>query len=260
VLRSETEGVIDQVFAYLNGQQDAVSLDLTPLKSRLVGSVGQDVILGLIRAQPACSLQQIAQIMLNAVGGQQISICRPPDSLLNQVTPIIQAALTQITAQLPDEVVIISPNSTLGNISANSLATTVRYARLIMRLSPDLPLGFILLISLLVIRTPKNWLRWWGIPLCVTGLVAAVGALVLTSSFERIWTVQIAPYLPSSLATGLIALGHDLLRAVFQAWLDGLLVTCIFYCLLGLAMSIGSIFIRDGHHSKLSPDSPKAAI
>lgn len=264
VLRSETEGVIDQIFAYLNGQRDTVSLDLTPLKSRLASPVGQDAILSLIRTQPACSLQEIAQIMLNAFGGQEISICSPPDSLLNQVTPIIQAAITQIAAQLPNEVVILSPNSiqgtTQGNVSANRPATTVRNARLIMRLSSDLPLGFLLLISVLVVRTPKNWLRWWGIPLCITGMLAAVGVLVLKSSFERIWTLDIAPFIPSNVAAGLIGLGHDLLRAVYQSWLDGLLLTCIFYFLLGLAMSIGSIFIRDGHTADLSPNSPQAAV
>ena len=264
LLRSETEGIIDQVFTYLNGQQDTVSLDLNPLKNQLTGSAGQDAILSLIRAQPACTLQQIAQFILNAVSGQGFSICRPPDSTLKEAGPVIQAALGQLAGQLPDQVVLISSNpaqgSTAGNPTANSLATSVRNARLIMRLSPDLPLGFLLLISLLAIRTPKNWLRWWGIPLCVMGLVASLGVLVLSTSFERIWTVDFAPIFPSGLSLGLIALGHDLLRAVFQAWLDGLLLTCIFYCLLGLGMSIGSIFVRDDAPSDLSPNAPLASV
>lgn len=263
LLRSGAEGVIDQFFAYLNGQGDTVSLDLTPLKSRLVGSAGQAAVLSLIRAQPACTLQEIAQLTLNAVSGQGISICRPPDSLLQVAMPLIQTALKQLAGQLPDELVLLStnpaPGSTGGNLST-SLVTTVRNARLIMRLSPDLPLGFLFLITLLAVRTPKNWLRWWGIPLCVTGLVAALGVLVLTSSFERIWNIHIAPLFPSGLSTGLISLVHDLSQAVFQTWLDSLLLTCIFYCLLGLAMSIGSIFVRDSQRSDLSPTTAKAAV
>jgi hypothetical protein len=188
VLRAETEGVIDQVFAYLDGQQDTVRLDLTPLKSRLVSSAGQDAILSLIRAQPACTLQQVAQFLTTAIGGQGFGICRPPDSLLKQAEPLIQAALRQLAGQLPDQAVLLpsntAPGSTGGSSSSSSLVTTVRNARLLMRLSPDLPLGFLLLISLLAVRTPKNWLRWWGIPVCVTGLVASLGVLVLSTSFE----------------------------------------------------------------------------
>lgn len=264
LLRSEAEGAIDQVFAYLNGQQETVKLDLTPLKSRLVGSAGQDAIFSLIRAQPACTLQQIAQFMASALGGQGFGICRPPDSMLKEAAPLIQAALQQLVSQIPNEVVLLSSNSTQGSTggssSTNSLVTSVRNARLLMRLSPDLPLGFLLLISLLAVRTPKNWLRWWGIPLCVAGLVASMGVLALSTSFERIWSIQLASQFPSGVSLGLIALGHDLLRAVFQTWLDGLLLSCIFYCLLGLGMSIGSIFIRDGVLADHSPSSPKASV
>ena len=253
LLRSEAEGVIDQFFAYLNGQQDGVNLDLNPMKNRLVSSAGQESLLSLIRAQPACTPEQIAQFLLNVLGGQGLSICRPPDSILEQAVPFLPAALKQLADLLPNQIALLPPDP------SNNLAIAVRNARLIMRLSPDLPLGFLLLISLLAVRTPKQWLRWWGIPLCVTGLVASLGVLILSTTFERIWNLRIVPLLPSSLPLGLIALGHDLLRAVFNAWLGGLLLMGIFYGLVGLGLSIGSMFIRDVERPDLSPNSSQAA-
>jgi hypothetical protein len=263
ILRSEVEGLIDQFFAYLNGEQDTVNLDLTPVKNRLVGSAGQDALLSLIHAQPACTLQQIAQYLASALSGQGLSICRPPDSLLTQAQPILQAALRQLAGQLPDSILLIPATSTQGSTSGSSpaqtLATAFHNARLIMRLSPDLPLVFLLLISLLAVRSPKNWLRWWGIPLCVTGLVGAIVVLFLSSSFEGIWNNNITTGLPSSLAPALIALGHDLLRSIFLGWLGGLLISCIFYCLLGLGLAIGSIFIHSNNHPDLPPGSQPSA-
>jgi hypothetical protein len=260
LLRSETEGLIDQLFAYWNGEQDSVSLDLTPLKDRLVGSAGQEALLNLIRAQPACTLQQIAQSLVNALGGGGFGICRPPDSLLAQATPLLQALLGQLNSQLPNTVTLIPASATqasaAGGTPAQSPAVTFRNARLIMRLSPDLPLVFLLFICLLAIRNPKDWLRWWGVPLCAAGLIGAIVVLVLSASFEGIWNNSLAAILPSGLTPALVALVHDLLRSVILAWLGGVLISCILYSLVGLGMSIGSIFIHSEARRDLPPSSP----
>ncbi len=245
-LRTTTEDLLDQLFAYLNGRQDTVALHLAPLKSRLSGQVGKDIALQIIRSQPACSLEQLAQLAASLIsGGGGTLFCRPPDEVLRQMAPVIQQFVGTISGQIPDQITLLPVPGQGASGTRPDPVAGIRLARLLMRLSPDLPLGLLLLITLLVIRTPKAWLRWWGIPLVFAGLLALIIVPFITGAFEWGWVNYLSGRVPTTVAIGTVALLHDLARAILQGLQGGVVVGGAVLMLCGLCMWIGSAFIKN---------------
>jgi hypothetical protein len=259
-LKAMTENLLDQVFAYLNGQQDTVKVSLVDLKSHINSQAGMDAILEVIRAQPACTPPQIEEMQAALDSGQgEMLLCRPPEDKLAKMVPQIRVQVDTYASQIPDSKIVLSPDSGENSGSGpfgGGLSGGIRMARLIMRLSPDLPLLLLLFVTLLAVRTPKGWLRWWGIPLFFSGLLSLGLAISTTVFFEQAWLAILANRIPPYLSLGLVNLGHDLLRAIFQTLMVGIIGSEIFLLVLGLGMWIGSGFIK----RKIKPDTSPAPI
>ncbi|HTX91096.1 MAG TPA: hypothetical protein VMC09_07760 [Anaerolineales bacterium] len=248
-LKATTESILDQVFAYIDGQQNTLTISLVSLKKRLSGPAGLEAVLKIIRSQPACTDQQLIdmQKVFNSNSGTLI-LCRPTEDQLTMMTPTIQADIRSAAAQIPDTRTItpaaVANPADFGPLGKGPVGG-IRLAHLILRLSPDLPLFFLLLLSFLAVRSPKGWLRWWGIPFFITGIFAAAFGVVSLVFFEQAWLTVLAGRIPPYLSLGTVSLLHDLVRAILQSYLGGILFGGIALLVLGLALWIISAFIKD---------------
>lgn len=244
-LKAMAEETLDQVFAYLDGRQETASLSMVALKNHIAGPAGLKAVLGIVRAQPPCADLQVDQILAGLSGSSgELLGCRPPDEVLTLMSIPIQASLRLFASQIPDEQVLLTPESGENSASPGPLGPGpvggIRLARLLMRLSPDVPLLLLLFISLLAVRTPKGWLCWWGIPFFFAGLFSVGAALTASAGFEQVWLALLAGRIPPYLSLGLVTLGHDLLRAVFRVFMNGVGFHGVLLGLLGLGMWIGA--------------------
>ncbi|MBI5824865.1 MAG: hypothetical protein HZB18_12615 [Chloroflexi bacterium] len=229
---------LNSTFAYLNMQTDSAQVNLAPLKAGMAGDAGVQAVFTILGTQPDCSLNQIAQMTLGMLSGGEIEFCNPPADLRPALAPIIQSQLQVAGAAIQDDVIIMSAPP------QNDPRQRLKSARFFMRLSPILPLAFLLGLTLLVVRSLKNWLGWWGVPFFITGLLALVMGLLGAPLFGAILQRALVNRMPTYLPVIFLDYGSDLASAMLKALLAPILWQGLLLALLGLGMVTGAYFVK----------------
>jgi hypothetical protein len=230
---------LEATFDYLNGHTNSASISLAPLKTQLAGPAGMDLVLQILSVQPACTVEQLTQMAVGALGGQ-FALCNPPPEAIGLMTPFIQSQLQTMTTLIPNEVTFI-PGTLSGTPQDPRLRlNTVRSA---IRLSPIALLVLLLGITIFAVRSLVDWLGWWGWPFMSTGaslvIIGLVGAplvsFILQLFIQSQSSIPIPPVFVSSIAetTGAVA-RQILLPVLVQGALLGL---------VGLGMALLAMFL-----------------
>lgn len=231
-LQAMGDDALNSTFAYLNLQTDSAQLNLAPLKASMASDRGAQAVFLLLSAQPDCTFIQMAQMTINLLSGGQVEICKPPAELYPALTPMIQSQMQFAAAAIPDQVTIIS--APLQNDPRQRLKIT----RLVMRLSPILPLFFLLGLTVFAVRSLKSWLGWWGVSFMMTGSIALVigllGGPVFGEIFQRILLAQMPNFLPVIL----FDYAGDLASAMTQTLLSPVMWQGLLLFLLGFGMKV----------------------
>ena len=225
------DDILNSTFSYLNLRADSVQLSLIPLKVSMTSGTGVQAVYTLLNAQPDCTLEQVFQMTLDLLSKGEMQFCKPPAELYPMLTPAIQGQMEFATLAIPDQFILISAPA------ENDPREKLQTARLLMRLSPILPLGFLLMLTLASVTSLKGWLRWWGIPLAVTGLLASLmslsGAPIFGAIFKNILVSKMPIYLPAIL----LDYAGDLASAMVQALLNPILWQGLILFFLGSGMA-----------------------
>lgn len=229
---------LNSTFAYLNMQTDSAQVNLAPLKAGMAGDAGVQAVFTILGTQPDCSLNQIAQMTLGMLSGGEIEFCNPPADLRPALAPIIQSQLQVAAAAIQDNVIIMSAPP------QNDPRQRLKSARFFMRLSPILPLAFLLGLTILVVRSLKNWLGWWGVPFFITGLLALVMGLLGAPVFGAMLQRALVNRMPAYLPVIFLDSASDLASAMLKALLTPVLWQGLLLALLGLGMVTGSYFVK----------------
>jgi hypothetical protein len=256
-LKSMTESILDQMFAYLNGEVDSVYVPLDTLKQRLLGQSGADLFLQLLNSQPPCNDQDLSQLLLGTSSGGMV-FCKPPEEVLPVVTALLPDLLNSVVPHIPDKAFIIKPPAPgtpipgSGPFGADPIST-LRTIRLVMRLSLLIPLVLLLLVTLFAVRNLKSWMRWWGIPFFVAGTITLLFGISIVPAFKSTWTWFIAPRIPAFIPAAIPSIGLELLRSIIHSLSGWIIVPGIILCALGLGAWIGSHYIK----GKINPELPE---
>ena len=238
VLKVIGDDLLNSTFAYLNLESDLIQVDLSPVKANMVGETGTQAALVLIKSLPACTLDQAAMIMFGMFSGDQIQLCNPPEDILPMLMPIIQGQM-QVTASLiPDQLTLITAPP------QNDPRQRLQTIRFFLRLSPLLPLMFLFGLTIFAVRSLKDWLIWWGIPLGITGFIASVmgllGAPLLGAVLERLLAARLPNYLP----VFLVDFTGDFSAAMVRALLNPVLWQGVILAVIGGGMFVAGYFIN----------------
>lgn len=267
-LQTQTESAIDQVFASLDSDDPTqpITISLLPLKEHLGEGAAVAAYLRLVRAQPACTDEQLAA--LADAPPTELPPCRPPEEMLNATIAQNQNMLSEVVAKIPDEADLSqigksgndvggAPPPGSGGPLGDNPRQTLRRVRMIMRLSPLLPVALLLLMTLSAVRSLKAWLRWWGVPFLIVGLigVAAVVAARSVPTMNRAFATYVAGKVPPSVSPGLLHMVMDIQRNIFGSLAARLGVDAAVIGASGAAMLAGSVFVSPKQAGNVTADT-----
>jgi hypothetical protein len=237
-LKALSDETLDSVFSYLNDETDSVSVSLLPIKSRLAGPAGAELVTRIINAQPDCTLDQLLQMGMGFFSGD-IALCKPPAEMMGLITPMLTSQMQVMTTAIPDRVVLVSAE----NNPQVDPRIRLSGARLIMKLSPILPLLFLVAVTALAVRSLTDWLKWWGYPFLAIGGIGATAALLGAPLLGLVIQAVIrsqAGFLPPILIS---ALGETV-SAVSRQILSPVVIQGGILGFVGLGMVVTAAFLR----------------
>ena len=235
-----TDEALDSIFNYINRRADSVVISVIPLKSRLVGPSGVEVVKQILRAQPACTPEQLQAIALGFLTGGDILLCSPPEDVMALLTPVIESQIQVLTVAIPDQITLV-PEFLSG--TPNDPRLRLNNLRLILLFSPLLPVIFLLAILAFAVRDLKGWLNWWGWPLMITGmgslLVAWLGAPIVGLIVRGFIQIQGAGLIPPILLSTLQETASSVTREI----LDPVAIGGLIFAALGFVMAGAALFV-----------------
>ena len=231
-LKTLTDDALDAVFDYLNGKTDSASLSLLPFKRRMAGESGVEAVKQVLAAQPACTAAQLTQMGLNLISGGEMILCNPPAEMVDLFSPMIETQLQVMTIAIPDEVTLIKGNQA-G--TPNDPRRRLNQLRAGIKLTPILPLLFLFGLTMFAVRSLSDWLKWWGVPFLITGVLSALLAVIgspLAGGF-------IGQALSSgSLPPALLSLTQETVGAAARQVLSPVVTQGLILAAAGLAMAV----------------------
>ena len=253
-LKELGDQALTSIFAYLNDEADTAVISLTPLKDNMVGEAGVQAVLELLKTQPECTLAQIGQITMAFLNGQEISLCKPPDELLGSMSPLIQAQLQVAAAAIPNEVTLVTADPAQGNADPRQ---QIKALRLILRLSPLLPLLLLFLMTILAVHSLRDWLAWWGIPFLGTGIIATFAALLGAPLTGLILLRILVSKAPAYLPPALLDNGSQLATAIMDQLLKPVIIQGLVLMFFGFVMTTLAIILHWTLKRKEQAATPK---
>lgn len=236
-LKALTDSTLDSAFDYLNYRRDSVVISLLPIKGRLAGPAGMELVQKILSAQPACTAEQLLQMGMGFLAGD-FALCNPPPEMAGLISPLVESQLQLMTLSMPNEVTLTPSTPGIADSRAR-----LRQIRTLMNITPVFPLFFLFCLTIFAVRSLMDWLQWWGYPFLLTGgistLIALLGAPLVGSLVQSILEIYslsiIPPILFSAMSETISAVTGEILRPVFY---EGLVLAGI-----GFVMVLTSLFL-----------------
>jgi len=239
-LKAITDETLDSIFDYINRRSDSVVISVLPLKGHLVGPSGVEVVKQILRAQPACTPEQLQAIALGFLTGGDILLCSPPEDVMALLTPVIESQIQFLSGAIPDQITLV-PESLSGTPS--DPRPRLNNLRLLLLFSPLLPVAFLIALTIFAVRDLKSWLNWWGWPLMLTGmaslLLAWLGSPFVGLIVRGFIQIQGARFIPPVLLSTLQETASSVTSEILYPVAIGGLILSV----LGFVMAVAALFM-----------------
>src|SRR5258706_4771 len=263
VAQKLTETALDKTLAYFKGEVDTARLPLAPLKARLTGVAGAELITLLLNSSPACTKEQQAQINAGKFGDDESPpiYCAAEGDALRNLSAELQKRLDRAASEIPETVILFpTPSGQDPLPSPNILGKNPQIARQRIytgiRFSPLLLLLLLLLVTLFGVRSLRGWMRWWSLPIFIGGLVTLIVGVASLTLFGWAWGKYVILTIPASMGPTLSELGHELTQSLVNNLALWLMLESGLLILLALGVFLASSRVPPPLNRSLPPLAP----
>lgn len=251
-LQGQVDGFLASLNEFLNLKTDQLQfdIDLKAVKANIAGDAGVEAFTGILATFPDCSLENVLAITAAILMGNSegITLCNPPQELLEPLKPFLQQGLALTTAVLPDKESIPIFARQVEALNTTPQRIYLGYS-LIYRAGQLLPwvCGMLaLLVVLLALPRVKRLLQGLGYPLAAAGLFGGFGYL----AGSRVGTELLAglparlnlPGYMSGIIDQLVQVGQVTLEIISR---QGLIIAGIALA-AGLLLILVAVFLKPG--------------
>lgn len=236
-LQAMSEANIDSLFNYVNGNTSTASISFAVLKESLESERGVNAVIVLLDAQPDCTVEQMLELATSAITGSGLIFCKPPENALDIAKPLIRTQLIVLNQSLPQEKVYLSRENT------DEALEQTQARRILMRLSPLVPLFLLSIITMVAVRSTKSWLQWWGYPLLISGGIGLLLSFLTKPLMQAFFDTRILNESSGGVSANMLELVYDLFAAITDAFTQQSALLAFYSALLGLIMLVGVFFL-----------------
>ncbi len=235
---------VDGIYAWIDapGALPQIAWDLQPLRERISGEYGLNVILLVYRRLPVCTqadLDEFALRLLSAAPGEKAAypLCQAPPPLDQQQVQAFQVVLSALANGIPASFSVTQALASTQTVPYSTLLAFKQTARLI-RLARSWawlpPLTLLLLILVLAVRSWRDLGRWWGSALLLAGLLALLPALSYPAVLPE-WFSGVLNSIPAIARDAVSRFVMALAQEIFKP----LLFQALIVLALGVSITIG---------------------
>ena len=166
---------IESLYVWLDNDRllPALSLDVQPLKDRLLSGGAEELATSVVSSWPTCGLEQVEFLLRDGVprGELPAFLCQPPEPLRTTVIAVATDLVLRQVTELPATVEIAegaSVDATPQEIM--EFKSSMRTLRAFSRAGWLLPLSMLGLIVAVAVRSWPQLLRWWGGSILAAGV------------------------------------------------------------------------------------------
>jgi hypothetical protein len=251
--KAQIESALDQVLTSVTTPGEPFSLDisLVELKTRLGGEDGYLAIVALLNSLEPCTIDDLFILpgtLLESDDPVSLPLCRPSETVLKLGESTLRDTLKVAADKLPDNTSALIETALPG--MGTGLAVTQRSLQLIRTIaliSPAIPIFLLLVITLLVVRSLKGFLRWWGYPLLATAAITLLASILITPIVRAIVLARVNAI---GLAPGWIEIIQAAILQVAQAFRNSLVGQSLILGIIGTGMVIAAGLIRSKSEPK----------
>lgn len=173
-MEEQLELALASAYAWLEGDEvmPTVAVNTEPVKRRLIGDGTEDIVAIIVDSWPVCAELQVAEMERAFREGGVVALleCQPPEPFRSVLIGLVADAFRREARQLPSE--ITYGPSEFGPDAAGflELKSWLRALQLIASWGFLLPMSLLGVIMALTVRSWRQWSRWWGVPLLLSGL------------------------------------------------------------------------------------------
>ncbi len=176
---------IESLYAWLDNDRllPELSLDVQPLKDRLLSGGAEKLATTVVSSWPACGQEQVEVLLREGIprGELPAFLCQPPEPLRATVVAVATDLVLRQVAELPATVEIGEGGPSDANPQElMEFKDRLRSLRAFSRAGWLLPLSMLGLIVAVAVRSWPQLLRWWG----GSALAAGVGTFLMLAITE----------------------------------------------------------------------------